>query len=159
MKGSIYKLPITLRWVWLVEVPMWNTLRTTNMELCSTSVLFVLEKFPRTILIYFFFYRDFMNTLKFLNELEVLGMTYSVAAFESAYKSEIVKSLLSFKNPKAVNLAARISRHFNVVNYSLWNEILSKMCTYEMVKSIIHLVFIYKALILKVVIFTPRWRN
>lgn len=74
-----------------------------------------------------------MNTLKFLNELEVLGMTYSISAFESLHKSEIVKSLLSFKSPKAVHLAARISKHFNLQNYALWNEILSKMCTFEMV--------------------------
>lgn len=84
-----------------------------------------------------------MNTLKFLNELEVLGMTYSIPAFESAHKSEIVKSLLSFKSPKAVHLAARISKHFNLVNYSLWNEILAQMCTFEMVKMLFFILFFF----------------
>lgn len=93
-----------------------------------------------------------MNTLKFLNELEVLGMTYSIPAFESAYKSEIVKSLVTFKNPKAVHLAARISKHFNVLNYSLWNEILSKMCSFEMVNIIFFVWYIWVGLLLSIIL-------
>lgn len=74
-----------------------------------------------------------MNTLKFIMELERLGLTYSVHTFNSGNKIEIIKSLLLLKNSKAVCLTVKICRNFNVDNPQIWNEILSKMCTYKMV--------------------------
>lgn len=75
-----------------------------------------------------------MNTLKFVMELEALGLTYSVPMFESCDKSEIVRSLLTLKNPKAVRLAAYMSRYFKINHSTIWNTLLSHMCSYEMVR-------------------------
>ncbi|XP_065204006.1 kinetochore-associated protein 1 [Planococcus citri] len=80
--------------------------------------------------------RDLLNTLKFVMELEVLGLTYSVPMFESCDKPEIARSLLTLKNPKAIRLAAHLCRHFNIDQSAIWNLILSKMCDYEMVKEL-----------------------
>ncbi len=75
-----------------------------------------------------------MDALKFVNELESLGLTYSVSSFDSVNKSDIVKTLLSLKSRRAVGLAAKISLNYDVPESETWNEILAKMCTFEMVR-------------------------
>lgn len=75
-----------------------------------------------------------MDSLKFVNELEMLGLTYSIDTFNTTDKLEIVKSILTLKNAKSVYLAAKVCRNFKIYDSRTWNFILSKMCDYEMVR-------------------------
>lgn len=75
-----------------------------------------------------------MNTLKYVAELEMLGLSYSLTSFTSCDKTELAKCLLMIKNTKAVRLASDISLYFGIKAASVWNGILSRMCFYEMVR-------------------------
>ena len=80
------------------------------------------------------FFRDHLSRLEFVSELETLGLTYTFASFTSCSKSEIVKTVLTLKNKVAVRLATRMSRYFDIQSDVVWSNILTKMCSLEMVR-------------------------
>ena len=74
-----------------------------------------------------------MSRLEFVSELEVLGLTYTMASFTSGNKVEIVKSVLALRSKTAIRLAARMCQYFAIKSNVAWNNVLTKMCSNEMV--------------------------
>lgn len=77
-----------------------------------------------------------MMTLNYLNELENLGLRYSVSSFENCSKHELVQMLLTtqFHSPLVLSLILRICLDFNVEDYHLWNTTLNQMAKLLMVR-------------------------
>lgn len=82
--------------------------------------------------------RKHMMTLNYLNELENLGLRYSVSSFENCSKHELVQMLLTtqFHSPLVLSLILRICLDFNVEDYHLWNTTLNQMAKLLMVKEL-----------------------
>lgn len=74
-----------------------------------------------------------MSALEFVSDLEVLGLTHTLKSFTSCNKLEVVKSVLALKSKTAIRLATRLCQHFGIKSDDIWNNILTKMCSKEMV--------------------------
>lgn len=77
--------------------------------------------------------RNYMSALEFVSDLEVLGLTHTLKSFTSCNKLEVVKSVLALKSKTAIRLATRLCQHFGIKSDDIWNNILTKMCSKEMV--------------------------
>lgn len=75
-------------------------------------------------------------SLKYLNELENLGLRYSVNNFESCSKKELAQILLTtqYHSSFVLSLIFRICLDFNVEDYHLWNTTLNQMAKSLMVR-------------------------
>ena len=77
-----------------------------------------------------------MKYLQYLNELENLGLRYSVSGFETCSKPELAQMLLTtqFHSPLVLSLILRICLDFGVQDYHLWDKTLHEMAKISMVR-------------------------
>ena len=77
-----------------------------------------------------------MKSLKYLSELEYLGLGYSVCSFEKCSKHELAQMLLTtqFHSPLVLSLILRICLDFSIQDYHLWDTTLNQMAKLSMVR-------------------------
>lgn len=77
-----------------------------------------------------------MKTLYYLNELEHLGLGYSVSSFESCSKHKLAQILMKtqFHTPRALSLILQICIDFAIDDRVLLNATLERMAKQLMVR-------------------------
>ena len=80
--------------------------------------------------------RQHMKSLQYLDELERLGLSYSVSSFESCCKKSMVEILLKtqFNTPRALSLILQICEDFGIQDHKLLNAMLERMAKQSMVR-------------------------
>jgi hypothetical protein len=81
-------------------------------------------------------FRRYIKSLQYVSKLESLGLYYSINAFETCSKRELIQIL--WKNqrhlPYAVSVVAQICIEFEICDILLWDGILSQLMKLRMVR-------------------------
>lgn len=78
---------------------------------------------------------DKEHTLRYLRDLQILGLTYSESSFESCDKKELATVVLQAhsQSPQAMSFLVQLCKDYNVHNVSIWDSILLQLIDLAMV--------------------------
>lgn len=78
-----------------------------------------------------------LQSLAYLKDLEILGLTYSESGFDSCDKKELAHLILrtQTQSPRAISLLVHLCVDFHVTNMNLWNSIFQQLVDLTMVIS------------------------
>ncbi|XP_076628517.1 kinetochore component rough deal [Colletes latitarsis] len=82
--------------------------------------------------------RNYMKSLKYIGRLESLGIGYSINAFETCSKHELVQILWKTQNysTQALVVIAQICIDFEIYDYALWDKNLTQLAKLLMVNEL-----------------------
>ncbi|XP_026273015.1 kinetochore-associated protein 1 [Frankliniella occidentalis] len=82
--------------------------------------------------------REKYRTLAYLRDLEILGLTYSEAGFESCDKKELANLILrtQLQSPRAIGLLVHLCVDYKIAHMTLWNSILKQLIDLTMMKEL-----------------------